>query len=287
MMIYLLFAILSSTGIFVTFKYLEKFNINILFAIVINYITASICGYLLSDSNFSIQQIVKEDWFNISILIGILFIIVFFIIGRTTQKTGISITTLASKMSFVVPLLFSIVYYQEEVTVRKIAGIAIAVCAVLLSIYKKRDKKFNNQYIWLPILLFFGAGLVDSLVKYAQETYLSSNGTEQFSTLLFAIAAIAGIIAILIRKEKLRNLLEIKTIIGGVVLGLVNFGSLYFLIESLNKSGFDSSIVFSIINIGIVSISVIIGMSIFKEKLNKLNLVGILLAIIAIFILTN
>ncbi len=286
-MLNLLFAILTSTGIFITFKYLEKFKINILLAIIVNYLTASLCGLFLSDTTFNFNQILKQDWFNISILIGILFIIVFFIIGRSTQKAGISATILASKMSFVLPLLFSIMYYQEEITAKKILGIVIAISAVLLSIYKKQSDKMNRQFIWLPILLFFGAGCVDSLVKFAQQEYLSSGGTEQFSTLLFAIASLAGLITLLVRKEKFRDLFQVKVIIGGGILGFANFGSLYFLIAALNDSGYDSSVVFSIVNIGIVACSIFIGLSIFREKLNKLNVLGVLLAFIAIFILTN
>lgn len=286
-MLNLLLAILTSTGIFITFKYLEKFKIDILLAIIINYLTASLCGYFLSDTTFNFNHILNQDWFTIAILIGALFIIVFFIIGRSTQKAGISVTTLASKMSFVLPLLFSIMYYQEAITAKKVLGIVIAISAVILSIYKKRGDKMNRQFIWLPILLFFGAGTVDSLVKFAQQEYLNSGGTEQFTTLLFAIAAIAGLITLFIRKEKFRNLFQVKVLVGGCILGLVNYGSLYFLIASLNNSGYESSVVFSIINIGIVACSVFIGLSIFREKLNKVNILGILLAFIAIFILTN
>ncbi|MBN2596319.1 EamA family transporter [Labilibaculum sp.] len=286
-MLNLLFAVITSTGIFITFKYLEKFKIDILLAIIINYITASLCGYFLTNTTFNFRNLIQQDWFNISILIGVLFIIVFFIIGRSTQKAGISVTTLASKMSFVLPLLFSIMYYQEAITAKKIFGMMIAISAVLLSIYKEQGSKINRRYIWLPILLFFGAGTVDSLVKYAQQEYLNSGGTEEFSTLLFAIASMAGLITLLIRKDKFRDLFRPKVLVGGSILGLANFGSLYFLIASLNNSGFDSSVVFSIVNIGIVACSVFIGLSIFREKLNKVNILGILLAFIAIFILTN
>jgi len=286
-MLNLLFAILSSAGIFICFKYLEKFKVDILLAIIINYITAALCGYFLSNSEFHIQSIIQQPWFIPSIVIGILFIVVFFIIGRSTQKAGLSVTTLASKMSFVLPMIFSIAYYSEHLNIQKAIGFVLAISAVLLSIYKEKHDTLNRKYIWLPILLFFGAGTVDSLVKYAQEEFLSSGGKEEFSTLLFAIAAVAGLIALLIRKENLLKLFQTKILIGGCILGLVNYGSLYFLIASLNESGYDSSVVFSIINIGIVALSVVIGIGIFKEKLNKINVLGIVLAFIAIFILTN
>ncbi|MGQ1909470.1 EamA family transporter [Marinifilum sp. RC60d5] len=286
-MLNLLFAILSSAGIFITFKYLEKFKVDILLAIIINYITASLCGYFLSNSKLNIENLIHQEWFTLSLIIGVLFIAVFFIIGRSTQKAGISVTTLASKMSFILPMIFSIAYYNEQISIQKIIGFLLAISAVLLSIYKGKTGNVNRKYIWLPILLFFGAGMVDSLVKFAQEEHLSAGGKEMFSTFLFAIAAISGFIVLLFQKQKLSKLIQPKVLIGGSILGLVNFGSLYFLIASLNKSGFDSSVVFSIINIGIVSLSVLIGIGIFKEKLNKINILGIVLAFIAIFILTN
>jgi len=286
-MLYLLFAILSSAGIFVCFKYLEKYKVDILLAIIINYITASVCGFLLSDSNITFTQIVQQPWFNISFIIGTAFIAAFFIIGRSTQKAGISITTLASKMSFVLPMIFSIVFYQEAISTQKIIGFVLAISAVLLSIYKDQTDATQRKYLWLPILLFFVAGTVDSLVKYAQEEYLTSGGQEIFSTLLFAIAAISGFVVLIVKKQNFKELFRAKVLIGGLLLGLVNFGSLHFLIASLNNSGFDSSVVFSIINVGIVAVSVLIGIGVFKEKLNKINLLGIVLAIIAIFILTN
>ncbi|WP_421919060.1 hypothetical protein [Marinifilum sp.] len=286
-MLHLLFAILSSAGIFVCFKYLERYKVDILLAIIINYITASVCGFLLSDPKLEITQLIHQSWFNISIVIGIAFIVVFFIIGRSTQKAGISITTLASKMSFILPMIFSIVFYNEAISAQKVIGFILAISAVLLSIHKGQNDGIRRKYLWLPVLLFFGAGTVDSLVKYAQEEYLSSGGKEMFSTLLFGIAAISGFIVLVLKKQDFRLLFKQKVLIGGTILGLVNFGSLHFLIASLNHSGLDSSIVFSIVNIGIVSISVLIGIGVFHEKLNKINLLGIVLAIIAIFILTN
>jgi EamA domain-containing membrane protein RarD len=286
-MINLIFAILSSAGIFVTFKYLEKFKVDILHAIIINYIVAAICGFLLTDSDFVLTDLIHQSWFSLSIVIGVAFIVVFFIIGKSTQKAGISITTLASKMSFILPMIFSVVFYNETVSASKILGFILAVCAIILSIYTDRKDTVQRKFWWLPVLLFLGAGTVDSLVKFAQEEYLSKGGKEIFSTLLFGIAAISGLLVMLLKKEKITSLAKANVLIGGSILGLVNFGSLYFLIESLNQSGFDSSIVFSIINIGIVLISVLIGIGIFNEKLNKINLIGVVLAFIAIFILTN
>jgi uncharacterized membrane protein len=76
----------------------------------------------------------------------------------------------------------------------------------------------------------------------------------------------------------------------GALLGGVNFGSIFFLVKTLNfidpeNGAIDSSVVFGINNIGIVALSVILGMLIFQEKLSAVNKTGILICIIATILL--
>lgn len=286
-MLLIILAILSSTGILICFKSLAKYKIEILPAIVINYIVAGFLGYFLSHKSISIQHLFKQDWLFLALLIGILFIIVFFIIGKSSQKAGITITGLASKMSFVIPIMFSILYFKESVNSMMLIGFTIAIASIILAVYKPPNKSTKIKHVWLPISLFLGAGLVDTLVKYSQETFLTEGGAPLFSLVLFAIAALAGLISLYIKNKSLNELFKLKTIIGGSLLGIFNFGSLYYLIASLNSSGFSSSIIFSMLNIGIVALSLIFGLFIYKEKISKLNYLGVALAFTAIIILAQ
>lgn len=284
-MLYLLLAIICSTAIFVCFKYIEKFKINLLAAITINYVTASICGTIIGPKQIDILTIISAPWFSFSLLIGVLFIVMFFIIGLSSQKAGIAITTLAAKMSFIIPMLFSLLFYNEGVSVLKILGIVMAVIAVILGVYTKKDPLSKTHKIWLPLILFLGAGIVDSLVKFAQESYLSSSEYGLFSSALFGIAAISGLLIQLIKGSGLSLMIKPKVLLGGTILGVVNFGSLYYLIATLDQSGLDSSVVFTIINMSIVSLSLILGMSLFREKISFIQATGIVMALIAILIL--
>jgi drug/metabolite transporter (DMT)-like permease len=286
-MLLIILAILSSAGILICFKSFEKYKIEILPAIVINYIIAGLLGYILSNQSISLQHVFEQDWLYFALLIGILFIIVFFIIGKSAQKAGIAITGLASKMSFVIPIMFSILYFKESVNSMMLIGFTIAISSIVLAVYKPSTKSSKLKHIWLPISLFAGAGLVDTLVKYSQETFLTDGGSALFSLVLFAIAAVAGFISLYIKNRSFKELVKLKTIIGGSLLGIVNFGSLYYLIAALNSSGFKSSIVFSMVNIGIVALSLIFGLFLYKEKISKLNYLGIALAFIAIIILAQ
>ena len=292
-MIFLILSILSSAAIYVIFKFLDRFKIATFNVIIINYITATILGVLLTKTNVDIFPILKNEWFPYSVLIGILFIMMFVIIARSSQIVGIAITTISNKMSVIIPIAVSIIIDPLDVLTNfKATGIILAILAVFLSVYRKRKVEFDPRNIYLPILLFLGMGLVDSIVKYAQQYYVADDVLPVFTVILFAMAAIAGIITKIIRKTSFKELISIKTLLWGIGLGLSNYGSLYFLIRALNfknKTGetLDGSIVFGINNLGVIAVSVLIGLIVFKEKYLKINWVGIILSFIAIYILSQ
>jgi len=108
-----------------------------------------------------------------------------------------------------------------------------------------------------------------------------------FPAVVFLTALVIGLIFILIKPKSISKNISIAELIGGTILGIANFGSLYFFILALNNSKLDSSVVFGLNNICIVLFSILIGMAIFKEKFSKVNFAGVLMAIIAILILMN
>ena len=129
-------------------------------------------------------------------------------------------------------------------------------------------------------------GLVDSLVIYSKETYVDDAAASVFSATLFGFALLAGLSYMLVRPKLLKGFLNPKPWIYGVVLGIVNFGSIYLIIRALNSDIFANSVLYGIVNIGIVSLSVLIGTVFFKEKLTKLNFIGVFLSIVAILMLS-
>jgi drug/metabolite transporter (DMT)-like permease len=284
-MIYLLICILSNAGILVVFKIAGIKKLDTFRIIVINYFTAAILGYIIG--GLPEKSDLNAGWMPMAILIGILFIVVFFIIALSTQRAGIAVTSVASKMSVVIPISFSFLYFNESVSALKITGLLLAIASVFMTTYN-RDKAREKGIlvVLLPIVIFFCAGIIDSLIKYTQEVHLSDQSTIIFSTLLFSISALAGVIFSLFRKGILRTEKLLQIIIAGTILGIVNFFSLYGIIMALESGIFDSSIVFGINNMGIVVLSVIIALIFFGEKLSGLNKAGIVLSVITIVLLS-
>jgi drug/metabolite transporter (DMT)-like permease len=95
-----------------------------------------------------------------------------------------------------------------------------------------------------------------------------------------------GFIILLFKKQKKHHLFEIKSVIGGIVLGIFNYFAMYFLVKSLQTIGeTDSSRVFTLNNIGIVLLSAFFGFILFKEKFNTKNIIGIIFAVISVYLL--
>ena len=286
-MIYLLLSILSSSVIFITFKITERFKTNLIKLITVNYLVAAILGFSFNRHPISILNILTSNWLPYSLLIGFSFILMFFLIGYSTRLSGVAVTTIAGKLSMVIPILFSILYFSEKTTVLKISGLIIATLAVVLTSYRPVDKAKNIKLIILPIAIFLGSGITDSIVKYAQTYHVPNSLSLLFPAVVFLTALLLGLVFILIKPKSISKNISIAELIGGTILGIANFGSLYFFILALNNSKLDSSIVFGLNNICIVLFSIFIGLVFFKEKFSRVNFAGVLMAVIAILILMN
>ncbi|HKL09588.1 MAG TPA: hypothetical protein VJ896_12500 [Bacteroidales bacterium] len=291
-MIFLIFSILSSAAIYVIFKYIDRLKIATFDVIIINYITAAILGYLLSDTHADIFPVHQNQWFPYAVLIGILFILMFVVIAKSSQIVGIAITSVSNKMSMIIPITFSIIIDPlDQLTNLKATGIILAIVAVFLSVYRKRKIEFDPRNIYLPVILFLGMGIVDSIVKYAQQYYVNDNVLPLFTVILFIMAAISGLITKLLRKTPFKALINPSILIWGILLGISNYGSIYFVIRALNYkdtigNNLGGSVVFGINNLGVIAFSVLIGLIFFKEKILKINWIGIIISLIAIYILS-
>jgi len=285
-LIYLILSILASTAIFVVFKLFERFKINTLQAIVINYITACCCGLLSYEGTINISETSNSKWFLGAILLGFLFISVFNLMALTAQRHGLSVASVAGKMSVMIPVVFGIHVYAESISVQKIFGIVLALIAVYLTAIKAKSSINIRQSLWLPFLLFLGSGVIDTSIKYLETTYVPKNGIPIFSATIFGCAAIIGILILIIMKLKNTFVFNVKNIFGGIILGIINYYSIFFLLRALQFEGLESSTLFTVNNVAIVMVSTLLGLLLFKESISKKNWFGISLAIISILLVT-
>lgn len=285
-MIFLLLSVLASTLIFVTFKLFERFKINILQAIVANYWVAFSTAIIAYRTSVSIVQLPQFGWFYYALALGALFILVFNLMAITTQQSGLSVVSVATKMSLVIPVLFGLFYYKESIGFLKLFGILLALTAVYLtSIRSKQGININRKYILFPVLVFIGSGIIDTSIKFLEETFVAQNDIPLFSAVLFLAAGIVGIFILIIQAIRGNFKFEFKNIIGGICLGIPNYFSIYFLVKTLRSDILESSGIFTVNNVAIVTLSTLAGIILFKEKLSQRNWLGIIFAVIGIFLI--
>jgi len=281
-MIYLFHAISQSTLIVVLFKLFPRYKIDNLQAIVVNYLLASIIGFSLCGGVTKIVEIPDQKWFVFALFCGFFLMYAFNIFALSTQKVGIAISMVSSKMSVVIPVFLGVILYNEKFTFVRGIAIALALLAFYLTFKKDSKSEFKKIYLLFPILLFIGTGSNDSLFNYTEKRLLN-NDLMFFLSSAFLVSLILGSLTFAFRSIKKPQKIEFKNIIAGLLLGLLNFGSTYYFLKCLGV--FDSSVFFPVFNVSIVSLAAIIGYFIFKEPLRKINWVGIGLAVVAIVLI--
>ena len=296
-MVYLLLSIISSTCIFLIFKQFEKHGINNLQAIVVNYFTAAIIGFIVGGKQIEIAVIVTKSWFVVAVVIGILFITMFNVIAITAQKLGVAAATVASKVSLIIPVIFAVFLYDDSMPIPKAAGVVMALFSVFLTFYPPVGgmQLQMRKYFFLPVILFFGTGLLDTIVKFAQDRLLTESEFSAFSSILFIVAGFIGLLAVAFdaiqtrvsgQKETRCTVYLLKNVLAGIVLGIPNYGSIYFLLKTFENSNMESSVIFPVNNMAIVGLSSLAAFFLFKEKLSIINSLGIALAILSIAIIS-
>lgn len=286
-MIYLLLSVLSSSVIFVIFKLYNRLKINTLQAIIFNYFFAFASGMLI-DQRIPGQRIFTEPWFPGTVILGFMFIAVFYLAALTTQRSGLSVVSVATKMSVAIPVFFGIILYNESTGIIKILGIILALAAVYLtSIKKKEGIKIQKRNLIFPLLVFFGSGVIDTTIKFLETSYVVEADVALFSSTIFAIAGCVGVSILIIQAFMGKLKLSFKNVLGGIALGIPNFGSIYFLVLALRTEGMESSTIFPLNNVAIVMISTFLGILLFGEKMLPKNWIGIALAVGSIILIAT
>lgn len=286
-MLDILLTVVAFNILIIIFKFFHKLNIDNLQALIANYFTAGLCGIYFSDQEFSINYIITAPWFMHAAVIGVLFIVVFNFYATGTQKVGIAITTIANKLSLFVPVGFALMLYpNEELTLVKIIGFILAVVGIYLSSTKNKKLSFDKKYLWLIIIVFVGQGIADTIFNHAQQTLVGDADKSLFFTVLFMMAGISGILILIGKSVQKKQTIRLKNILGGVIFGIPNFASLIFFFNALESSGFAASQVFPVVSMGVVVVSALVGLVLFKEKLSSMNWIGLGFAVLSIFIIT-
>ena len=273
----------------ILFKYFGRYQVNNLQAIIVNYFTAGSLALFIANANgirIVFQHIILSPYILPSLIIGLLFIITFNLLAYGTQKIGIAISTVANKMSMIIPVIIGIYLFKETLGIVKLIGIILAISAIYMTSTKGGKLSFDKKYVPIILLIFIGQGMADGTLSWAQKFTITPENTPLFFACTFLFAGILGSLFLLYELIVKKIRFQAKSILWGIALGIPNYLTLHFFVRSLQSPVLESSQVFPVVNMGVIILSAVGGILLFKEKLTPFNWSGIALAVIAISLIT-
>ncbi|MEO9532045.1 MAG: DMT family transporter [Crocinitomicaceae bacterium] len=285
-MINLLLGILFFNVILIIFKLFEKYGVDNLQAIIVNYVVASTLGILTCGIPSPILHIADSSWIWIALTIGFFFVVVFNLLAKGAQKVGMAVSTVANKMSVIIPVIFAFAFLGNHVTLLKIVGITLALIGVYFTTTNGSKLNFDKKYLPLILIIFFGQGIADCLFNYAQHHYVESEESKIFISTMFAGACITGLVLLIPQLIQKKSTLKFKNVLWGIGLGIPNFLTVYYFFQALESGIMESSQVYPILNMGVIVLSALSGYLLFKERLSKINWLGIFISLLAIAAIT-
>ncbi|PXY43640.1 DMT family transporter [Flavobacterium hydrophilum] len=275
-MLFLILSIICSVAVGVIFKITRNYNCSPIQIITFNYVFALLFSYLTFSPDLA--EVSKNDPWNIYAAVGVLLPVVFVFLAASIKHMGIVKTDAAQRLSLFIPILAAWFIFKEEFNFYKVIGLVIGFLALLFILRKPSENK-QNKWIY-PAIVLFGFGVIDILFKQ-----IALYSTLPYTTSLFLVFNIALVVSLFIMiydavSKKVKP--ELKNILFGGLVGLFNFGNILFYLKAHQSFSENPSTVFAGMNMGVIVLGSLVGVLFFKEKLSKINFLGIILAVFSI-----
>lgn len=279
-MMYLTIAVLCSVAVSVLLKILRQRDIDIRQTIVAGYPVAFLLTWFLLKPDVSGMSDLGGAW-TIIIALGVLLPAVFIILGRAIEAVGMVATDAAQRLSLIIPIVAAFLLFGEVLTGIRVFGLLLGFLALGALIYRPQRGEISKQAKHTPLWLFgvwAGYGVIDILFKQ-----VAKQGAA-FPLTLFVSFGLAGLL-LLIYLLIMRVRWQGTALAAGILLGALNMGNIYAYIRAHQVLSESPSIVFTGMNVGVIAVATLIGVGVFKESLNRINILGLLLAICCVAVL--
>lgn len=279
-MMYLTIAVLCSVAVSVLLKILRQRDIDIRQTIVAGYPVAFLLTWFLLKPDVSGMSDLGGAW-AIIIGLGVLLPAVFIILGRAIEAVGMVATDAAQRLSLIIPIVAAFLLFGEVLTGIRVFGLLLGFLALGALIYRPQQGEISKQAKHTPLWLFgvwAGYGVIDILFKQ-----VAKQGAA-FPLTLFVSFGLAGLL-LLIYLLIMRVRWQGNALAAGILLGALNMGNIYAYIRAHQVLSESPSIVFTGMNVGVIAVATLIGVGVFKESLNRINILGLLLAICCVAVL--
>jgi drug/metabolite transporter (DMT)-like permease len=210
--------------------------------------------------------------------------VIFLVLGASVRHAGIVRSDAAQRLSLLLSLLAAFLLFGERLDPAKALGCALGLVALLGMVWRTGAVPGDGgagRWAW-PFVVFAGFGAIDVLFKR-----VAAAGVPLGSALLamFALALLVAFVLAAWRTARGGARFSLRNALGGLLLGLCNFGNILFYLRAHRALPQHPALVFASMNLGVVVLGALAGMLLFRERLSRTNLAGLLLALLAIALL--
>jgi len=284
-MIYVLLSVICSVLVSVLLKLARRFNVDVGQAIAWNYLVAGAFTALILQPSMETLHQPGAPWLAL-VGLGILLPTIFLALAASVRHAGIVRSDASQRLSLLISLLAAFLLFGEPLTGIKFAGIVLGLLALLCMIWRQDPAtETAGKSSWLyPLLVFGGFGTIDILLKRVAQAGIPIGASLQ---MMFALALPVAFAIQLWRRLRGQMRFSMRSAWAGLLLGLLNFGNILFYLRGHQALPRHPALVFASMNIGVVALGAIVGLLVFRERLSRLNLAGVALALLAIAVLTR
>jgi len=301
-MIDLALAVLCAVSIGMIFKHTGRRGLDRTTLLTVNYAAAvGVAALLLGAGGRSLEGggALSPALLGLAGGVGVLLIAGFFLLSYATDVAGMSLAIGVMRVSVVVPFLASWLVWEEIPSGPQGLGMGLAAVAFFLIAQKHQGpvpgraggasslgatgERIDWHAFLILALTFCAGGGVDLSMKAFEEGFGDSSSRVLFLLLAFGAAFVVGA-AIVVGRGLWQGRWPGPAAVGwGVVLGVVNYGSLEFLLRAVAE--LPGPFVFPANNIAIMVLAATLGVVVWGERLSRANYVGLGLAVLALILL--
>jgi drug/metabolite transporter (DMT)-like permease len=276
-MIFVIAAALSITCLSLIMRY-ATLNTKTLWGVILgNYLTAAtiMAGMVFIGGSWDVSPFTL----GLGAVTGLTYAAGMYLNLTLMGKRGAAITSSMIQLSVLIPITVSVFFYGETIGSLQLLGIILAVVSLPLLAAKPMHKlEFDREVIPMIIVTIIVVGFSQLSSKILVQAGLESQNNFFFLSIFTSAALLVSPLA-------LRNLGDIVGRDGlfGLGVGVFNVASNRFLLMALTT--LPGAIVFPVSSAGSLLLVTISAIILFKEKVSRVNLVGILLTLAAVVLI--
>lgn len=279
-MFFLIMTIASHSLVMFAMRFTEAHSGNRYAATVCTYIVCAVISFFMVE-DFTLFKWEPAYYFTVLMAAynGICMTMGMILCRLSMGKNGTPISTTFNRLGVLIPTVFSIVLFGERPGLVQIAGIALAIIAIIYINSGKESKRQNHiESMKLLIGIFFVGGCIDLNTKIF-ELYGNKELNEYYIFVTFIFCVLVSLMIMLKKQRKFQK----TDVMIGALTGIPNTFILFFSLKAVQY--LPAYIVFPAYSAGVILVVNVVNYLFFRENLSKEEKIATILVAIALVLI--